>query len=191
MDAGSEMAAVHCMKTWSKFVLLVGLIGSMGLTHTASATSSLMATIDWNLSLDPTVIGYAIYYNAAGSTVTNRLDVGLTTEVVVSGLKASTAYSFYAVSYDLSQTESLPSNLQIYTTPPISPLRLTPPVNGSMTLSFCVAPGTSCHVEYTDSLSPPNWTMLNTAVGDSNGLVTISDTVDPSKPSRFYRGVIP
>jgi len=179
------------MKTWSKFVLLAGLISSVGFTQAASATSPLTVTIDWNSSSDPTVVGYALYYNAVGSTVTNRLDVGLATEVMVSGLMASSTYSFYAVSYDANLNESLPSNLQFYTVPAMSPLQFTPPVNGAVSLSFYVAPGSSCHVEYTDSLNPPNWTILNTAIGDLTGLVTISDTVDPSKPSRFYRGVIP
>jgi hypothetical protein len=59
-----------------------------------------------------------------------------------------------------------------------------------MNLAFHVAPGAVCHVEYTETLSPPAWNVLTTATGDAGGLVTINDPIIPGH-NRFYRAVVP
>jgi hypothetical protein len=69
-------------------------------------------------------------------------------------------------------------------------VQLAQVANGAMNLAFHVAPGAACHVEYTDTLTPPAWNILTTATGDSNGLVAISDPIVPGH-TRFYRAVVP
>jgi hypothetical protein len=105
-------------------------------------------------------------------------------------LSAAATYYFYVVAYGADQTESGPSNLLPYTATAISPVQLTQATSGAMNLAFHVAPGAACHVEYTETLSPPAWNVLTTAKGDSNGMVAISDPVVPGH-NRFYRAVLP
>jgi hypothetical protein len=148
--------------------------------------------LEWQSSSDPSVTGYALYYGVNGGPLTNRVDVGLTASVVLSDLTAQTDYSFYMVAYDANQVESDPSNELLFTATAISPLRMGQMVAGRMSVSFDVAPGAACHVEYTDTLFPPSWKLLAYATGDANGLVTI---IGPAFPipgmSRFYRASVP
>lgn len=178
------------MKILSKIALLVVLISSVALTHNVSAGPACIASLQWQSSPDPAVAGYALYYGLDGYPLTNRVDVGLSTAVTVKNLVASSTYFFYVVAYDSDQGESDPSNFLLYTAPAMSSLRLSQNSDGTMNLLFHVAPGAVCHVEYTDTLTPANWTVLTLTAGDSNGLVTVSDPTPPGD-SRFYRAVIP
>jgi hypothetical protein len=126
----------------------------------------------------------------AGAPMTNRLDVGMTTNAVVKGLSVAWSYDFYVVAYDANNAESEPSNLLPYTAKAISSLGICQPAGCSPQLSFHMAPGASGHVEYTDTLTPPVWHMLKTAIADSNGVVTINDT-NAAVGSRFYRASVP
>jgi hypothetical protein len=62
---------------------------------------------------------------------------------------------------------------------------------GTITLQFFAAPTTVCQVQYTPSLNSPQWQTLGSATADSNGNVTITDTLSANAASRFYRAVIP
>jgi hypothetical protein len=177
------------MKILSKIVLLVAFISAAGITAKVSASPACVCNLQWNASSGTDVAGYAVYYGASGSSVTNRLDAGSALSATVKGLVASSSYFFYVVAYNPLQQESSPSNLLLYTAPAMSSLRLSQ-TNGVMNLWFHVAPGAACHVEYTASLSPATWTVLSTASADTNGLVVINDP-DVSEASRFYRAVIP
>ncbi len=166
-------------------------MGSIGFAPQTFAGSACSLNLEWQSSSDATVTGYALYYGATGTPLTNRLNAGMATSVVLKNLIASTNYSFYVVAYDAYQNESQPSNFLFYTAPAISSLRLSQSTAGVMTVSFRVAPTAACHVEYTDTLTPPNWQLLNSATGDSNGIVTITDPVPAPGGSRFYRASVP
>jgi hypothetical protein len=186
------LAAIHRMKTWLRVYLRIVLlvVSLVGCVHETFGDSAYPLTLQWQASADPVVTGYALYYGVDGSPITNRMNVGSAMSALVKNLTASSTYSFYVVAYDADQNESAPSNLLLYTASTISPVRLSQPTAGTMNISFYVAPGASCHVEYTGSLNPPMWNLLTTAVADSNGLVTINDPVN-SSGSRFYRAVAP
>jgi|SRR5882724_5094206 len=188
MDADLGLAAVHRMKKWSKIILLV--VGLVGLGYETFAGPACAVSLQWQASADSNVAGYALYYGVNGAPTTNRMDVGLANAVSVDGLVASSTYDFYVVAYSGDLIESDPSNLLLYTAPALSSVRLTQVSDGTMAISFSVAPGAPCHVEYTATLNPPNWIVLATAVGDANGLVTITDPVSATG-SRFYRAVVP
>lgn len=173
-------------------VLAVGLFGSIGLSEkTFAAIPACPLRLQWQSSSDPTVTGYALYYGATGSPLTNRVDVGAATSCVMNNLTASASYSFYVVAYDSSLAESDPSNFVLVTAQAISSFQLGQGPAGTRMLSFSVAPGAACHVEYTDTLSPANWQVLSTAVGDSNGDVNVIDAVAAPGGCRFYRAVVP
>jgi hypothetical protein len=167
-------------------------LGSIGLTQKSfAATPACLLRVEWQPSPDPTVTGYAVYYGVTGGPLTNRVDVGLATSAVMGQLTVSTTYSFYAVAYNASHAESDPSNFFLYTAQAISSLKLSESQEGGGSVSFDVAPGTACHVEYTDTLAPANWQLLTAAIGDSNGVVNVVDTAVAPGGSRFYRAVVP
>ena len=147
--------------------------------------------LEWQSSPDPTVTGYALYYGASGGLLTNRMDIGTATSVVMKDLTAPRTYSFYVVAYNASHVESDPSNLFFYTAQALSPVRLSQSEEGVMSIAFSVAPGAACHVEYTDTLMPPDWQVLTTASGDADGAVNVVDTAAAPGGSRFYRAVVP
>lgn len=177
------------MKLWSKIVLLLALIGAGGFSSELFASSGTVCSLQWNASPSPGIAGYALYYGVQGSSVTNRIDAGLGLSLTVTGLNLSTTYFFYVVVYDAYGDESPPSNVVLFTTPPISPLQINPASNGALSIQFQVSPGAACQVEYTPTLSPPAWTLLTTAIAGANGLVQITEPMNGSQG--FFRAVIP
>jgi hypothetical protein len=190
MNAGWSSQPGHRMKSRSGIV--AALIVAICRASQLFAGSAIPLTLEWQSSYDPSVTGYALYYGVNGGPATNRMDVGLATSVVLRDLMAQTDYAFYMVAYNADRVESDPSNELLFTAKAISALRMGQFVAGRMSVSFDVAPGAACHVEYTDTLSPPNWKLLATAIADSNGLVTV---IGPALPvpgtSRFYRAAVP
>jgi hypothetical protein len=74
-------------------------------------------TLAWNLSTDPTVIGYNVYYGGASRNYTNTLNAGNVTNTTVKGLRAGTMYYFAATTYNSSGVQSPFSNEVNYSTP--------------------------------------------------------------------------
>jgi hypothetical protein len=190
MDAGSSLSGRSSMRIGSGIILLFVLLSSAAFTNKSLAGTACPCTLEWESSPDSGVAGYALYYSVFGSLVTNRLDVGPATSATLKNLTAFASYYFYVVAYDANQVESGPSNLLPYTAPVVSLLELSQPSIGAVNLSFHVPVRAACHVEYTDTLTPPNWQVLTTATSDSNGLVAVSDPV-VSGAGRFYRAVVP
>lgn len=67
-------------------------------------------TLTWSPSIDPTVVGYKIYYGVASGVYTNSVDVGNVTNYTITGLADDTTYYFAATSYDSNGVESDFSN---------------------------------------------------------------------------------
>jgi hypothetical protein len=155
----------------------------------SSLTSGLTTQLQWDASAGSSTAGYIVYYGPVGSLMTNQLNVGSALSATINGLSASTPYFFYVVSYDSSGDQSPPSNLVLYTTPPMSALQISK-AGGVVNIQFTAAPGTTCSLEYTTSLNPPTWSILATSIADQNGLISIYDTIDQTLPGRFYRGAI-
>jgi Fibronectin type III domain len=174
------------MKKWSRIIVLAAVMGIVGFVRQSFAVSAIALTLEWQPSPDSGVAGYTLYYGTTGAPLTNRVNVGTQTTAVVKGLAASVKYTFYVVAYDFDLNEGLHSDPLLYTASPISSLKLSQFSGGAMEISFRVAPNAACRVEYTDTLTPPNWQLLTAATGDSNGDVTINDPV--VQPMRFYRG---
>ena len=77
----------------------------------ASNTPPQSATLAWNPSVPSTnVAGYFMYYGATPDSYTNRVDVGLGTNVVVTNLSAGKTYYFAATAYTSAGLESDYSN---------------------------------------------------------------------------------
>ena len=72
--------------------------------------------------------------------------------------------------------------------PAPAPLLLVPAgalTVGQVRFLLPTEPGMTCHVEYTESLSPANWQVFQTIVGDGT-TVTVTDAAT-NAPQRFYR----
>jgi len=175
-------------KIWS--VIFVALVCALCFVQQSFAASAVSLKLEWQSSNDDTVTGYAVYYGVAGTALTNRLDVGLSTSIIFSDLIAGTDYAFFVVAYDSDLNESEPSNFLTYTAQAITPLQLTQSTGGATTISFFVPPNAACHLEYTDTLNPPDWQFLTSAAGDADGLVTITDPVFAPGGARFYRAAV-
>ena len=63
--------------------------------------------------------------------------------------------------------------------------------DGSLQLSFDGIPGESYHLEYSESLSPPNWQVLTNQAADGYGVVQVTDWPVTNAPGLFYRAVWP
>jgi hypothetical protein len=148
-------------------------------------------TLAWNSSQDASVVGYTVYYGITGSMVTNRLDAGMTNQATFYNLLARSNYFFYATTYTAAGVESSPSVPLYYCPRAVSALKLTRLAGTAMNLQFQVATGSACHVEYSPSLTPPQWQTLGGATADANGNVAIPDPLTGSPPTRFYRAALP
>jgi hypothetical protein len=81
----------------------------------ASNSPPQSASLAWNASVPSDgVAGYFIYYGTAAGSYTERVDVGLATEVVVTNLKAGTTYYFATTAYTSAGLESDYSNEAVW-----------------------------------------------------------------------------
>lgn len=185
-----------CISFWSRLhpagkLLLISLGGLLpGYSRAAvPATVAVPCTLAWDASLDARVAGYAVYYGPVGSTATNRLDAGAAQTATIYNLTVAADYFFYVVSYVTNQAESSPSPAIYYRPPALSGLRLIPQTNGTVKLQFRTAPGAVGSVQYTTSWVNPYWKTAGTATADTNGMITITNTVVKRFSTCFYRAV--
>jgi hypothetical protein len=68
------------------------------------------ATLAWQPSSDPTVMGYQLYYGTASHTYTDTMNVGPSTTATVSNLVSGTTYYFAVTAYNSSGVQSPFSN---------------------------------------------------------------------------------
>ncbi len=83
------------------FVFLVVLFLQVSTFATGSVT------LAWNVSPDPIVAGYKIYYGGASGAYTNDIDVGPATNVILTGLVEGATYYFAATTYSVVGVESV------------------------------------------------------------------------------------
>jgi hypothetical protein len=62
-------------------------------------------------------------------------------------------------------------------------------LGGSITLTWLAMTGMTYQLQYTTSLSAPNWSNLGAPMIASSGAITVSD-IQPADPHRFYRVVL-
>jgi hypothetical protein len=63
-------------------------------------------------------------------------------------------------------------------------------VNGAVQLTFSTVPGVQYQVQYTTSLSPPDWVALGSPITATSGSTTVSESLG-TNPGQFYRIVGP
>jgi hypothetical protein len=86
--------------------LLVDACGSgNGSNSPTVTTTEASATLAWDRSNDPSVLGYKIYYGKASGIYQPPLDAGLNTSYTISNLQSGTTY-YFAITSNNSWGES-------------------------------------------------------------------------------------
>jgi hypothetical protein len=168
-------------------LMVFSLVGSFN----SSATTAAPVKLSWEASADPDVTGYAVYYGVVNSGPTNRMDVGASRTASLKTLQAGFNYFFFVAAYKQGGFESDPSNVIQYTPPAITRLKMAPQRNGAIRVQFRGPAATLCRVEYTESLTPPQWQTLGSTTTDTEGNIIIDDPLAGRPAGRFYRGVLP
>lgn len=148
----SAAPATNGLRVMSPEELIVTVPGSAPTTNRGSVRMA------WDAANDPSVIGYAIYCRITNSAVVNRADAGTALSARITGLAEGATYLFWAVSYNASGTESVPSNPVYYTVPTQIYLRQT----GWVVESYGVAGRTN---QMLVSSNLVNWQVLTQWVG--------------------------
>ena len=150
-----------------------------------SAPATQKATLAWNLSPDPNVIGLRIYYGPAHGVYTNMISVGVVTNVVISGLVEGANYFFAATAYDAIGLESVLSNEAVYTVPTESVLAIRSiETNGIATTVSITASGAIPNRWVLES--SPDLTSWATLARGTNSPINVSTPVNGT-PRRFFR----
>ena len=77
-------------------------------------------TVAWDANPEPAVRGYVIYYGTSPGNYTQSIDVGNSTNCLISGLQAGATYYMAVTAYDDSRNESGFSNEIVYAASPES-----------------------------------------------------------------------
>lgn len=83
----------------------------------ASSAFAAQVTLAWDVTPDPAVVGYKLYYGLASQSYSVTIDVGSSTTAALSGLQPASTYYFAATDYDGYGQESGFSNQVSYTVP--------------------------------------------------------------------------
>src|SRR5882762_2562492 len=108
------------------FSAVVGLI-AVGLTATLYGAQA--ATLAWDPSPGPGVVGYKIHYGETSGAYTQALDAGNSTSATVPPALAGHTYYFAVRAYNSSAVESDPSNEVQYAAP--APVNRPPIANNT------------------------------------------------------------
>ena len=173
------------------YVLTCLTVGIFMSAHRAQAGLAAPLTLAWNPADDSTIKGYAIYYGPSNQPATNRVDAGLNSTVTIFNMVANVPYRLFAVSYNSSGVESIPSNELLLTQAAVSKLKITRQSTGSMKLVFSAAPGTVGRIQYASKPAGSTWQTLTTTTTDSAGNGSFIDTGARQASSRFYRVAVP
>jgi subtilisin-like proprotein convertase family protein len=96
----------------------------------------------------------------------------------------------YTITDGLGQPVTGLVNIRVNADPVPSPnLMITALGDGSMRIRFDGIPDVTYRIEYTDSLSTPNWQTLGSRTADETGLFELID--NSPAPSRVYRSAFP
>jgi len=140
----------------------------------------------WDPSLDPTVVGYKIYYGVVSGTDTNVVDVGNATSVTIPDLVEGMTYFFAATAYNMLGVESIFSNELSYTIPWGLPrVQLHAATGGQFILTLTGPMGHTYNIEATEDFT--TWTVIETVILGASGSLDFGDTNAAEFPERFYR----
>jgi hypothetical protein len=120
---------------------------------------------------NPTFSGYKVHYGSVNHPYPSFIDAGNASTQVINNLQEGVTYYFAVTAYDVDGQESDFSGEISYTVP----LRGISAVgDGSFRVRFQGVPGLTYRIEYTESLTTPNWRSLGLREAGANGSFEIS-----------------
>jgi len=153
---------------------------------TTNATGATV-TLAWDPSADSSVSGYKVHYGFNSHTYPFVVDAGSETSQTIN-LQEGVPYYFSVTAYNVAGLESDFSGEISYAVPMRSISALG---DGSFRVRFEGVPERTYRIEYTESLTAPNWRTLDIVAAGANGLFEIVDRPLAGSPARFYRSVYP
>ena len=157
--------------------------------HCATAdVDGASVTLVWDPSTDSSVSGYKVHYGLNSRMYPFVVDVGHATRQTIGNLQEGASYYFAVTAYDVDGQESDFSGEISYTVP----LRgISALADGSIRVRFRGVPERTYRIEYTESLTEPDWRTLGVSTAGANSLFEIIDRSLDGAPARFYRSVYP
>jgi hypothetical protein len=174
-------------RSWFKirlrvFSLILPALVFMQFPVLATTTS---VTLAWNSSTDPTIAGYNMYYGGTSHTYTNKISVGKTTSVTISGLVQGTTYYFAATTYSALGVESEFSSELAYLVPVNVPIANQPPTLDAIN-DLTIAENTGLKIvslsDITSGATTENQTLTVAAVSSDASLIP-NPTVNYTSPN--------
>ncbi len=157
-------------------VLIIAFLGCRALADNVQLT--------WDMSSDPSVVGYEIYYGTTSGVYTNEVVLGNVSSATITNLTPGLTYYFNATDRDVNGNESAFSGETAYTAPYPVNLTMTQVINqGVMSLNF-TATGQipfSWRIEMSTDLV--NWVPFYYGAGP---LVNVSIPI-ANVPEQFFR----
>ena len=150
---------------WPGLFLLALLFAPLPIWAAASVT------LAWNPIANPNIAGYNIYYGGASHAYTNKMSVGLATNVTISGLVEGNTYYFAATTTSTLEMESTFSGELIYFVPVGNP---PPTLNAINNLNITQgAPAQTVSLsDITSGSTTQNQTLTVTAVASDTNLIS-------------------
>ena len=145
-------------------------------------------TLAWDPSAEPGVSGYKVHYGLHSHTYPFVVDAGNATRQTIGNLQEGVPYYFAVTAYNIDGLESDFSGEIGYAVPLRSINALG---DGSFRIRFQGVPERTYRVDYTESLTAPNWRTLGIPTAGGNGSFEIIDRPIAGSPARFYRSVYP
>jgi hypothetical protein len=162
------------------------LLGAIILAVTQlPAPATQKATLAWNPSPDPNVIGYRVYYGPAHGVYTNMVSVGNVTNALISGLVEGANYFFAASAYDVIGLESELSNEAAYTVPTQFVLAIRSIETNGIAIALSITASGAIPNRWALE-SSPDLTSWETVARGTNSPVNVSTPVNGT-PNRFFR----
>ena len=164
---------------WLAFVFLGG---------SASAQTGLNATVNWDLSDNPDVIGYNVYYGTSSRNYSQAIFTDeYTTSLTISGLAVSKTYFVAVTSVDSFGNESDFSTEAYFMTPSPPKLisQLTTDDYGYTYMQVSTPNVINGHWELDYSTDLVNWNIFD--AGDYSAVNDVMGTFYDSFPQMFFR----
>jgi hypothetical protein len=179
---------IYIISVINKRAWIPAAVTAIALQCAATNAMGASVTLAWDRNSEPNVSGYKVYYGPGNRRYPFVLDARNSNAQVINDLQDGVTYYFAVTAYDLDGQESSFSAEIPYTVPQRA---ISAVGDGSFRVRFQGVPERSYRVEYTESLTTPNWRTLGIHTAGANGLFEIIDRPIAGSPAGFYRSVYP
>ena len=169
------------------FRQVVGLL-AVGVLSAGSALATPSVTLAWNASGSGGVAGYRLYQGLVSHNYSSLTDLGLATNVTISGLAPGRTYYFAVTDYEIDGLESAFSGEVSYTVPVGGAILQLACANGQAVLSGTARAGYQYDVQAsTQAVGGTNWVTIGSLSVGTNSAFRFLDPTVATNRCRVYR----